>query len=179
MRTIKILLALAVIVTFTTGVVAQEKQQRKGRRVKLNPASQAMLRIQRLHTELKKIDLSEEQQAKLKKVHDAAGPEMMSAMEQVTEILGEESMKEVKEVAQKAQEAGKTPWQVAVAIEAALTLNDEQTEKLAKVGKELMAIQRGMMKEVNGILTAEQKEKLKAQMAPKKRGNRKSNKKNN
>ena len=45
-------------------------------------------------------------------------------------------------------------------------LTDDQKKKMAEVGKELAAVQREMMKKVNGMLTPAQKEKLAAQMRP-------------
>ena len=128
-----------------------------------------MVQIEKLHAALKKMDLTEDQQAKIKELHTAAEPQMKSAVKQIMEIVGEEKMKQVQKISQEGKEAGKTPWQVAVAVEAALKLDDEQQEKLAKIGKELTTVQRGISKKVNGILTAEQKEKLKAEMAPKNR----------
>ena len=46
MRTVKILLALAIIAMFTTGALAQEAQKKNRRRVKLNPVSQVMIRME-------------------------------------------------------------------------------------------------------------------------------------
>ena len=159
MRTTKVLLALAVVAMLTTGAMAQDAQKKKGR-AKLNPVTQVMMRLEKLHESLKKMDLTEDQQKKLATIQTEVGPQMKTAMEKLVGVLGEEKMKAARETAKKAKEAGKTSRQVAVAVEAALKLDDEQKEKLAKIGKELTTVQRGMMKKINGILTPEQKKKL-------------------
>ena len=77
------------------------------------------MRIEMLHAASKKLDLTEEQQASLKKVHEAVGPKVEAIVKKMwREILGEEKMKEVMEVSKKAKEAGKTPRQTAAAVEA-------------------------------------------------------------
>ncbi len=179
MRTVKMLLVLAVVAMVTTGAMAQEAKKKKGRGAKLNSVSRAMIQIERLHESLKKVDLTGEQQEKLKELHGAIGPQLKDVMTQIGEILGEEKVQTVKDTVKSAKEAGKTHWQVAVAVEKALELTDEQQEKLAKIGKELMKLQRGLATKSKAVLTAEQNEKLTKLLAPRKRGGKKGGKKKN
>ncbi len=179
MRTVKVLLVLAVVAVFTTGAIAQDgatkAKKRKG--AKLMPVSLAMMRIERLHEALKKVDLTEEQQEQLKDLHKAIGPELKEVMGQILAVVGDEKVKTVKETVKSAKEAGKNHWQVAVAVEKALDLSDEQKEKLTKVGQELMKLQRGLTKKSKAVLTTEQNEKLTKLLAPRKRTGKKGKQK--
>jgi len=65
---------------------------------------------------------------------------------------------------------------VALVVEKACSLSDEQSEKLTALAKDLNKIQRDMMKQVNSMLTDDQKEALKKAMAPTRRGKKKANK---
>ena len=169
MRTVRTLLVVAVALLIATAAVAQEQPKKKGRRGKLGPTAQAVMRLHRLHEALGELDLTQEQKEELKKLRETLGPkgkEILGKMEDVLteeqKIAGDEAMREVKE-------SGKKGRALFVAIEAALKLTDEQKEKMDKIAPEVSALQRQAMKEIRGILTPEQQEKLKEKMQPPKR----------
>jgi hypothetical protein len=166
MRSAHIALALVVALLVTSASVAQEKKKKKAGAMRLGPAAQAMLRMQMLHEALETVDLTEEQKAAHKKLHEEIGPKMKEILDGMKEILTEEQIATVEETAKKAKDEGITGRKMFVMVESALKLTDEQKEKMAEPGKELLALQRQAMKKVMAMLTPEQKEKMKAKMAP-------------
>ena len=119
-----------------------------------------------LHEALEGLDLTEEQKAAHKKLHEEMGPKMEAVLEGMKEILTEEQFAKVEEMGKKLKEEGVTGRKKYVMIQNAVKLTDEQKEKLAEPGKKLQALQRQMAKQVMAMLTPEQKEKIKAKMAP-------------
>ena len=167
MKTVRIVLAMVVALSIAAAAVAQdsEKAKEKAKAARLSPAAQAMLRIERLREAVESLDLTAEQKEQLQKVRQDLGPKMTEVVKKVRDLLTEEQRKTVEEVAKKAQEAGKKGAEVFRAVESSVKLTDEQTEKLNKVGQEIAALQKQMMKGVMGVLTPEQREKIKEKMA--------------
>lgn len=176
MKSLHVVLALALAMILATGAIAQEKQKKKGQRAKLHPFSSAMLKFEQTHNALMKAELTDKQQEQLKTLHESMNPKLGEVMKKVTEIVGEEKMKAAEEAAKKAKEAGKSPRQVQAAIEKACPLSDEQSKKLEALAKDVNKIYRGMMKEVEGMLTDAQKASFKKAMAPARRGKKKADK---
>jgi Spy/CpxP family protein refolding chaperone len=164
MRTARTLLVLAVALLIATAVVAQEKPKKKGRRGKLSPTTQAVVRIDRLRHALEELDLTEAQKEDLKKLHEEFGPKMKAIFEKMQEVLTEEQKAAGEEAMKEAKESGKKGREFFQAIEASLKLTGEQKEKMDKLAPEISAVQKEMMKEIRGILTPEQQEKLKEKM---------------
>lgn len=176
MRTFRLLLVTAVVAMVATNIMAQENQKKKQRKgARLHPMVQAVMRFEMIEAAVKKIDLTEQQQSKLSSARESIQPKMAELLKKVAGILGDEKMKELSDVAKKAKEAGKTPRQVAVAVNAAMKLSDEQAEKMAKLAEDVKTAQRELVKKMNGMLTDEQKEKFKAEMMPG-RGKKQKNK---
>ncbi len=172
MRTVKVVLALALTVILTTGAVAQETQK-KGKRAPLHPFSSAMMKFDVAHQALTKVELNDKQKEQLNKLHESTNPKLGDVLKKVTEIVGEEKMKAAGEAAKEAKEAGKNPRQVVLAMEKACPLSDEQSEKLTALAKDVNKLHREMMKEVNSMLTDDQKEVLKKAMTPARGGKKK------
>ena len=168
MRTARIALAIALALLVTAPTVAQEKKK-KARGGKLSPVAQAMMRMQKLHNVLEDLDLTDEQKEEHKKLHEANGPKLKELMEKLGKIVTEEQTAAAKAAAEKAKEAGKEGRAFFAAVEASITLTDEQKKEVNKVGEELLIQQREMVKAVRKMLTDEQKEKLTAAMAPAKK----------
>ncbi|MBM4093238.1 MAG: hypothetical protein FJ276_28080 [Planctomycetes bacterium] len=173
MRTASVLFALPVVALLTASAVAQEGKKQKGKGVPISPLSQAMLRMEQLTDALKTLDLNEEQKEKLAQVKETVEPKMTEVVEKIGEVIGEENMKAYKEAAEKAKAAGKKGRQLAVDVEAAVKLTDEQKGKLDEIAKEAQKVVGGMRKKVEAMLTDEQKEKLQAAMTPPKREGKK------
>ena len=166
MRIARTLLVVAVALLLATAAVAQEKPKRKGRRSKLGPTTQAVIRIDRLRTALEELDLSEAQKEELKGLREKLGPKFKEIFDKMQEVLTEEQKAAGEEAMEEAKASGKKGREFFQAIEAALKLTAEQKEKMDKLAPEIAAVQKEMMKEIRGILTPEQQEKLKAKMRP-------------
>jgi Spy/CpxP family protein refolding chaperone len=167
MKSVRIVLVMAFALSIAAAAAAQdsEKAKEKAKAPRLSPAAQAMLRMETLRTALESLDLTAEQKEKLGKVREELGPKMKEAFEKMRDILDEEQRKTVQETAKKAQEAGKKGAAFFRAVESSLKLTDEQTQKMNKAGQEIAALQKQMMKGVMGVLTPEQREKIKEKMA--------------
>lgn len=172
MSTVRFMLMTIATLLITVPAMAQEKPKRKP--AKLRPTSQAMLRMMKLGETLKQLDLTDEQKQKLKKIHEETGPKMKGILDKVNEILTEEQSTAAKEAAKKAMEAGKKGRDFVLAIQSSIQLTDEQQAKMDKVAPEIQAVQRQMMKAIAGMLTPEQKEKMKQLRSPRKKKSKKT-----
>lgn len=173
MKTVQLVLLMAMTLLISVPGSAQEKQtKKKGPAVKISQVSQAMLRMKKLHDALESLDLTADQEDALKKSREENGPKMKEAFDKLKDILTEEQRAAAEKAMKDAKEAKMQDRQAIVAVERAVNATDEQKEKMDVVGKELLAMQRGIMKKAMGILTAEQQEKVKKAMmpAPKKEG---------
>jgi Spy/CpxP family protein refolding chaperone len=159
------LLAVALVLLIAAAAVAQEKPKKK-RRGRLGPTGQAVLRLDRLHTALEELDLTEEQKEELKKLRETLGPKAKEIFGKMQDVLTEEQKSAGEAAMREAKESGKKGRALFEAIEAALKLTDEQKEKMDKIAPDVSALQRQAMKEIRGILTPEQQEKLKEKMRP-------------
>ncbi|MBC8869086.1 MAG: hypothetical protein H8E44_06695 [Planctomycetes bacterium] len=167
MRTARLILVTTVALAIAIPLMAQEKPKRKP--VKLAPIAEAMLRMMNLGETLKSLELTDEQQEKLKAIREETGPAMKEIMEKMGEIVTEEQKKAFEDAAKKAKEEGKKGRAFFAAVQSAAELTDEQQEKMDKLAPEIQAVQRKMMKSIMGILTPEQKEKMKQKRAPRKK----------
>lgn len=177
MRTVRIMLALAVALSIAIPLSAQEKKAAKGKRAKLSPMARVLLRMDKFHTALEGLDLTAEQKEKLgKMIREELAPKLGDAIGKFRDILTEEQRTTVGESFRKAREAGKEGNDLILAIESSLTLTDEEKQKTDKVRQELAQFHREMAKKVMGILTPEQKGKMKKKMAPqgRKQGDKKA-----
>jgi Spy/CpxP family protein refolding chaperone len=164
---------MAVALSLATAVAAQDKAKEKGKPARLSPTARAMLGIERLRTALEGLDLTEEQKEKLQKIREGVGPKMKEAFGKMRDILTEEQRNAAEESARKAKDAGKKGRDLMVAVESTLKLTDEQKEKMDKIGQDLLALQKDMMKEILGVLTTEQQAKIKEKMRPEGKRDRK------
>ena len=167
MRTARLILVTSVALAIAVPLMAQEKPKRKP--AKLSPTAQAMMRMMNLWETLKGLDLTDEQQEKLKGIRDESGPKMKEIMEKMGEIVTEEQKKAFQDAAKKAKQEGKKARAFFVAVQSAGDLTDEQKEKLDKLAPEIQGVQRKMMKSIMGILTPEQKEMMKQKRGPRKK----------
>jgi Spy/CpxP family protein refolding chaperone len=159
MRTARLILVPTLAMLIGVSLTAQEKSERK--RVKLTPMTQAMMRMAKMWETLKELDLTEDQDAKLKGIRDETAPKMKAIMDKLGEIVTDEQKKAVEAAAKKAREDGKTGPAFFAAVQSAVDLTDEQQQKMNKLTPEVQAVQRQMMKSITSMLTPEQKEKMK------------------
>ena len=175
MKTVRIVLVLAVALVIAAPVIAQERKKRKPGANKLTGTSMVMMRMGRLHKALEELDLTAEQKEKLGKIREEAGPKLGKIFEKIKDILTEEQNTAAQEAAKKAQEAGKEGRAFFAAVEGAVKLTDDQKKKMTKIDEEILPLHRAAVKRIIGILTPEQRENVRKKMAP--RGPRKGEKK--
>jgi Spy/CpxP family protein refolding chaperone len=101
---------------------------------------------------LKELDLSEDELAKIQKIHSEFRPKMATARKQLKGLLTDEQ----KEARKEAIEAGKSRREVL----ASLNLTSAQTEELESVGKQLKDLVTDEAAKIRDVLTAEQRQKL-------------------
>jgi Spy/CpxP family protein refolding chaperone len=166
MKTVRIMLALAIGLLIAFPAAAQEKPKKRGKQWKLTPTSQIMLRMGKLREVIEELDLTAEQEGQLEKIREELGPKMREVFGKMRELLTKDQRSAAETAMKEAQESGKEGRQFFVAIESAIKLTDEQKEQMAKIHEELVPIHRQMMRKVRGILTPEQQEKVKAKMRP-------------
>lgn len=163
MKVARILLSMGLVLAMMLPLKAEDKPARRGQ---LSPVSQAMMRMQGLHKALEGLELTDDQEAAVKKMHEELGPKMKANFEKIGAILTEDQREKAEAAAKEAKEAGKEGRAFFMALESSVELTEEQQAKMADLGKELQAFQREVMKKSLSILTDEQKEQLKAKMAP-------------
>jgi Spy/CpxP family protein refolding chaperone len=101
---------------------------------------------------LKELDLSEDELAKIEKIHSEFRPKTAAAMKEWKGILTDTQ----KEARKEAIEAGKPRREVL----AALNLTSDQKEQLESVGKQLKDLVADEADQIRGVLSPEQREKL-------------------
>jgi Spy/CpxP family protein refolding chaperone len=101
---------------------------------------------------LKELDLSEDELAKIQKIHSEFRPKMATPIKQLKGLLTDEQ----KEARKEAIEAGKSRREIL----ASLNLTSDQKEQLESVGKQLKDLVTEEAAKIRDVLTAEQRQKL-------------------
>ena len=160
------LLMFALVLVVAAPLAAQDKQKKKHPRHPRRGGHQ-------MFQQLKKLDLTEEQTAKIKEVRKALGPKFADARKKLSAVFTDEMRKARREAFKKAKEEGKKGKELMEAARAATgDLTDEQKATLKEVRAEMKQLHGEAMKAIGEILTDEQKAKLK-KSHPKKRGQKK------
>ncbi|MCR9118235.1 MAG: Spy/CpxP family protein refolding chaperone [bacterium] len=148
---VRSLVVLALAVAVASPIFAADKKKEEGKKKK--PAASAMVLKQAMNR-FKKVELSDEQKAKIEKLAADWAPKVAEARKAAN--LKPEQMKARREAMAKAKADGLKGKEAAKAVAAALNLSDEQQATMKKAA--------GVMKEFNaavmGVLTDEQKAKL-------------------
>jgi Spy/CpxP family protein refolding chaperone len=165
MKKLGVGLVVALALVAATAAVAQEKPKAKGKGAKLTSTSQAVVRMDKLRETLEGMDLSAEQKEKLTALRDKYGARAGEVLGKIRDALTEEQRTAAEEAMKKAREAGKKGRDAMLEIEAAVKLTDAQKEQLAKIDPEIAALHKEVMKDIMGILSAEQKQQLKEKMS--------------
>lgn len=160
MRTLRIVLTLLIALAIVAPLAAQEEKKEKGKSKRTQQPGYAFVMMERLREAVDKLDLTAEQKEKLQKIRDDQGPKMKEAFGKLGEALTEEQKTAAGEAMKAAKAAGKKGREAIDSVQAAVKLTDEQKKKMAEVETELAKILRGTRKEIQGILTTEQREKF-------------------
>jgi hypothetical protein len=149
------LVALMVLAVVAVPCFAQEgKKKKKG-----NAAPPQAIR--QLLNKTEKLDLTAEQSAKLKEIVAQYTPKFRELNQKTNNLLTAEQKKARNEANAKNKAEGKTGKEAQAAVAAALALTPEQQKTQAEIQASAKELSRSLNKDVQAILTAEQKEKLK------------------
>ncbi len=164
-KPVLVLLAIAIFSVAAIDSDAQEKTKGKGKK-KAAKGPDAIGKM------IAGLDLTEDQQAKVKEIRKEYRPKLAEVQKRRNEIMTPQRRKTEKEARQATKDAGKKGKQVKADIDAALGLSPAESEKLAAIEKERQGVLAKINADVRAILTDEQKAKL-PEPATKKQGKRK------
>lgn len=165
MKIVSTVLALFVSLLIVGNLsAADEKKGHEGKR----PPHATMDRMEMLQGMLKGLNLTDEQKTKVEALKKEYGPKFKEGSQGMDGILTDEQKKAREEAVKAAKEAGKKGPEVWEAAKAAVKLTDEQKAKMAENRKAAEALHKQFREKLMEILTPEQKEQLKKEMAGKK-----------
>jgi Spy/CpxP family protein refolding chaperone len=158
MRSARIALTLLAALLIACPVLAADKCcPAKSCSAKKAPACPAAQRIDKWTAGL---TLTDDQKASLTELKKEYGPKLMAAMKEFN-VRTPEQNKAAAAAVKEAKAAGKTGKELHQAVDAAVTLTDEQKTKLADAKKGMQALDKELHQKVFSVLTPEQKEQLK------------------
>jgi Spy/CpxP family protein refolding chaperone len=144
---------------------AQPGKKKEAKDEKKAPPSPAAERIKRI---TKGLTLTGEQKAKLDATAKECDPKFV-AMGKKLDVFTPEQKKARNEAAKAAKADGKTGKELNAAVDAAVTLTDDQKDTLADARKEMGSLEKEFREKVMGVLTPEQQEQVKAAQPGKKK----------
>jgi Spy/CpxP family protein refolding chaperone len=151
-KPVLVLLAIAIFSAAAIDSDAQEKTKDKG-----NKGAKRQDAVSKM---IAGLDLTAEQQAKVKEIRKEYRPKLSEIQKRRNEIMTPQRRKTEKEARQAAKDLGKKGKQLKAEIDAALGLSPAESEKLAAIDKERQAVLAKINADVRAILTDEQKAKL-------------------
>ncbi len=160
MRTCRGVLLLGLVLSVAVMGWAEEKPKRKGPKAKPGVRAHGAP----IMSWLKDIDLSEEQEAKLKEIIKEAGPKLVEVRKKMADVLTDAQKTARQEAIKAAREAGKKGKEMREAMEAAVELTDEQKEAMKEIRKEMQEAMKTVQEQVMALLTPEQREAVKEKM---------------
>jgi hypothetical protein len=149
------LLSLTLALVIAAPLFAADKEKKKPPRKKPDPGAWILKRFE-------KAELTEEQVAKVKELVAKVAEETAELRKKAA--FTPDQQKARKEAMEKAKAEGKEGRELFAAVKDVVKLTPEQEEAM----KEVRKAQGAMMKEIMGMLTDEQKQKLGKQFGPKK-----------
>ncbi len=147
--------ALMLLAIVAVPCLAQEGQKKKKRDAGPPPAIRQLLR------KTEGLDLTAEQSTKLKEVVAQYTPKFRELNQKANGLLTDEQKKARNEANAKNKADGKTGKEAAAAVAAALALTPEQQKTQAELQASTKELSRNLNQDVQALLTAEQKAKLK------------------
>ena len=155
--------ALMAVVSVSFG----QDEEKKGKKKKPAREPQAIVAIQK---GLAKIEVNDEQKAKIDKLFADAKEKLAAIGETRTELLGKGGAGKAAAARKKANADGKKGKEAQAAIQEALGLDDEKFATYSEIGKKNRGVTQGLRKAVAALFTAEQVKT--AGLGAQKRGNR-------
>jgi hypothetical protein len=155
--------ALMAVVSVSFG----QDEEKKGKKKKPAREPQAIVAIQK---GLAKIEVNDEQKAKIDKLFADAKEKLAAIGKTRTELLGKGGAGKAAAARKKANADGKKGKEAQAAIQEALGLDDEKFATFNELGKKNRGVTQGLRKAVAALFTAEQVKT--AGLGAQKRGNR-------
>lgn len=150
------LVALMLLAIVAVPCLAQDGQKKKKKREPGPPPA-----VRQVIQKTEKLDLTAEQSAKLKEIVAEYTPKFRELNQKASGLLTAEQKKARDEANAKNKAEGKKGKEAAAAIAAALALTPEQQKAQAEIQASTRELSRKLNQDVQALLTAEQKEKLK------------------
>ena len=154
MRSVRIVLILAVAVLIASPLLAKEAKKKAAKPAPC-PADQYLTRM------LGNVTLTAEQKTQIDALKKEFGPKLKEARKKVDDVLTADQKKARGEAMKKAKADGKTGKEAAAAVAAAVKLTDDQKAKQAEAQKAVSALTKELDKAARDLLTPEQKASLK------------------
>lgn len=156
--------ALMAVVSVSFG----QDEAKKGKKKRAAREPQAIVAVQK---SLAKIELTDEQKAKVDKLFAGAKEELTSVNKARVELLGQGGQGKLAAARKKANAEGKKGKELQAALKEALGLDDEKFAKYNELAKKNRGVTQGLRKAVAALLTPEQVKE--AGLGPQKRGRKK------
>ena len=145
-KTLTILTACVLAVSFVTPVIAADKKKKKGPTAVKVPMG---------------IELTAEQKTKLDALNKEFGPKLAECRKKAASIITADQKKARAEAVKKAKADGKKGKEVQAAANAALAITADQKTQQAECKKAMQALNKEIKTQFAALLTDEQKAKLK------------------
>ena len=109
----------------------------------------------------KGIELTDEQKSKVDALNKEFGPKLVACRKEAASVISVDQKKARSEAMKAAKAAGKKGKEIKAAAEVAFKVTEDQKQKLTECKKAMGALQKEIRSQLAGILTDEQKAKLK------------------
>lgn len=148
------LIVTAVSLMFAASLLAADENKAQKKPGKGQRGAAALFKLPQ------EVQLTAEQQAKVKELAAQFGPRMADLAAKEKAIVTPEQLKARQEAMRKAKEAGKKGKDAKAEVEAALKISAKQKQQLAEINKSKQALQQEARDALMSLLSEEQKAKL-------------------
>ena len=162
MMVLRGLLCLTLAFTVMTNAFADEVQKKKGKGKQATPSATARM--------LSGIELTDAQKPMVAAIDKEFAPKLQELAKKRNEILTPEQRTAQRDAQKKARASASTPAENRKAVNAALDLTPEQSEKMKELQKQQTELNGKVVVALKKVLTPEQQEKLPKVGANKKKG---------
>lgn len=159
-QVVKGMFVFALAIAMAAPLFGADEKKAEGKKKKEKAAPGAFL-VKQAMGRLKNVDLSDEQEAKIKKIAAEWAPKMAELRKAAG--LSKEQQQARREAMAKAKEAGKKGKELAAAANEAVKLTDDQKAGLEKMREASQAFNKAVME----VLTEEQRAKVGGKRKPK------------
>lgn len=145
---------LALVLT-SLALAADQPAGKKGKKAKKAAGTPAVFKLPIT------ITLTAEQQAKVDEIKTQYASKWTDAQKKIADIYTAEQLAAKQTARKEAVAAGKKGKQLKGAVDAAVTLSDEQAQKLSAAETEMKQLSKEIRKAIADVLTAEQRQSIK------------------